>query len=73
MANEVFASLLASRANAAGKEVAELIHTAATDGTGQLRNVASEDIKPLVAARHETSEAEPLAFRRAGRPQPMQC
>jgi NAD(P)-dependent dehydrogenase (short-subunit alcohol dehydrogenase family) len=64
-ANRVFAGLRASRANATSKEVAEEIYTAATDGTDQLRYVATDDIKPLVAARRGTSEAEYLAFMRA--------
>lgn len=63
--NAVFAGLRASRANATSAEVAEVIFTAATDSTDQLRYVATEDIKPLVAARRETSEAEYLAFMRA--------
>ena len=64
-ANRVFAGLRASRANATSEEVAEEIYTAATDGTDQLRYVATDDIKPLVAARRGTSEAEYLAFMRA--------
>lgn len=64
-ANEVFAGLRASRADATSEEVAEVIFTAATDGTDRLRYVATEDIKPLVAARRETSEADYLAFMRA--------
>jgi NAD(P)-dependent dehydrogenase (short-subunit alcohol dehydrogenase family) len=63
-AMEVFAGLRASRASATSEEVAEVIFTAATDGTDQLRYVATDDIKPLVAARRETSEAEYLAFMR---------
>jgi NAD(P)-dependent dehydrogenase (short-subunit alcohol dehydrogenase family) len=61
---EVFAGLRAARADATSEEVAEVIFTAATDGTDQLRYVATDDIKPLVAARRETSEAEYLAFMR---------
>ncbi|TSD86921.1 SDR family oxidoreductase [Mycobacterium sp. KBS0706] len=60
----VFAGLRAARADATSEEVAEVIFTAATDGTGQLRYVATEDIKPLVRARRETSEAEYMAFMR---------
>jgi NADP-dependent 3-hydroxy acid dehydrogenase YdfG len=63
-ANRVFAGLAASRAGAKGEEVAEVIFTAATDGTDQLRYVATDDIRPFVAARRETSEAEYLAFMR---------
>ena len=35
-----------------------------SDGTDQLRYVATDDIKPLVRARRETSEAEYMAFMR---------
>jgi NAD(P)-dependent dehydrogenase (short-subunit alcohol dehydrogenase family) len=63
-AMQVFAGLRASRADATSEEVAEVIFTAATDGTDQLRYVATEDIKPLVRARRETSEAEYVAFMR---------
>ena len=44
--------------------VANVIFEAATDGTDQLRYVATEDIKPLVAARRETSEEEYIKFMR---------
>jgi len=40
------------------EDVANVIIKAATGGTAQLRYVAIEDVKPLVAARRETSEAE---------------
>ena len=60
----VFDGLRASRANATSEEVAEVIFNAATDGTDQLRYVATDDIKPLVAARRESSESEYLAFMR---------
>ncbi|MGO4124198.1 SDR family oxidoreductase [Inquilinus sp. YAF38] len=63
-AMQVFAGLRASRADATSEEVAEVIYTAATDGTDQLRYVATDDIKPLVRARRETSEAEYMAFMR---------
>jgi hypothetical protein len=44
----------------------ETLNTAAaTDGTNQLRYVATEDIKPLVKARRETSEEEYITFMRA--------
>lgn len=62
--NAVFAGLRASRANATSEEVAEVVFTAATDGTDQLRYVATDDIRPLVAARRETCEADYLAFMR---------
>ncbi|MGL4963648.1 MAG: SDR family oxidoreductase [Inquilinus sp.] len=60
----VFAGLRAARADATSEEVAEVIYTAATDGTDQLRYVATDDIKPPVRARRETSEAEYMAFMR---------
>ncbi|MEH2478864.1 NAD(P)-dependent dehydrogenase (short-subunit alcohol dehydrogenase family) [Nitrobacteraceae bacterium AZCC 2146] len=60
-----FEGLRASRAGATSEDVAEAIFTAATDGTDQLRYVATENIKPWVAARRETSEAEYMAFMRA--------
>jgi NAD(P)-dependent dehydrogenase (short-subunit alcohol dehydrogenase family) len=63
-AAEVFAGLRASRANATSEEVAEVIFTAATDGSDQLRYVATDDIKPLVTARRETSEAQYIAMMR---------
>jgi len=40
------------------EDFSHVIFEAATDGTDQLRYVATEDIKPLLAARRETSEAE---------------
>jgi hypothetical protein len=61
---QIFADLRASRAGATSEEVAEVIFTAATDGTDRLRYVATADIKPLVAARRETSEAEYIGFMR---------
>jgi len=64
-ADTLFTGLRAARAGATSEEVAEVVFTAATDGSGQLRYVATDDIKPLVAARRETSEAEYLAFMRA--------
>jgi NAD(P)-dependent dehydrogenase (short-subunit alcohol dehydrogenase family) len=61
-ANRMFAALRASRAGATAEHVAEVIFTAATDGTDQLRYVGTEEIKPLLAARRETSEAEYIEF-----------
>ncbi len=60
-----FVGLRASRAGATREEVAEVIFTAATDQTDRLRYVATDNIKPWVAARRETSEAEYMAFMRA--------
>ena len=62
--NAVFAGLRASR-SATEEDVARVIFAAATDGTDRLRYVATEDIKPWVKARRETSEAEYMAFMKA--------
>jgi NAD(P)-dependent dehydrogenase (short-subunit alcohol dehydrogenase family) len=51
----VFDSLRAERL-ATSEEVAEVIFHAATDGSEQLRYVATQDIEPLIRARRETSE-----------------
>jgi NAD(P)-dependent dehydrogenase (short-subunit alcohol dehydrogenase family) len=61
--NSVFAGLRASRM-ATEEDVAKVIYEAATDGKDQLRYVATEDIKPLVKARRETSEEEYMALMR---------
>jgi NAD(P)-dependent dehydrogenase (short-subunit alcohol dehydrogenase family) len=61
-AGEIFAGLRASRANATSEEVAEVIIEATTDRSDRLRYVATDDIRPLVAARRETSEEEYRAF-----------
>ncbi|MCY1018985.1 SDR family oxidoreductase [Pyxidicoccus sp. MSG2] len=63
-AETVFAGLRAGRL-ATSEEVAEVIFRAATDGTDQLRYVATKDIEPLVQARRETSEPEYIAFMRS--------
>jgi NAD(P)-dependent dehydrogenase (short-subunit alcohol dehydrogenase family) len=47
------------------EQVAECIYTAVTDGTDQLRYVATDDIKPLIHARRETSETEYMALMRS--------
>ena len=49
---------LRSNRMATEEDFSHVIFEAATDGTDQLRYVATEDIKPLLAARRETSEAE---------------
>jgi hypothetical protein len=64
-AGDVFAQLRASRAGATSEQVARVIFEAATDGTDQLRYVATDDIGPWVAARRETSETAYMAFMRA--------
>jgi NAD(P)-dependent dehydrogenase (short-subunit alcohol dehydrogenase family) len=62
--NAVFAGLRTAR-RATEVDVAEVIFEAATDGTNQLRYVATADIAPLVKARRETSEQEYIAFMRS--------
>lgn len=47
------------------EDVAKVIFEAATDGSDQLRYVATDDIKPLVQARRETSEAEYIQLMRS--------
>jgi NAD(P)-dependent dehydrogenase (short-subunit alcohol dehydrogenase family) len=63
-ANAIFASLRGQRL-ATEEDVAKVIFTAATDGTDQLRYVATEDIQPLVKARRETSEEQYIEFMRS--------
>lgn len=62
-AEALFGGLRAARL-ASEEEVAGVIFEAATDGTDRLRYVATEDIKPMVAARRETSEDEYIRFMR---------
>ena len=61
--NAVFEGLREVR-QATEEDVAKVIYQAATDGTDCLRYVATEDIKPMVKARRETSEDEYIAFMR---------
>lgn len=61
-AGELFARLRASRADATSEQVAEVIVEAAEDRSDRMRWVATDDIKPLVAARRETSEDEYRSF-----------
>jgi NAD(P)-dependent dehydrogenase (short-subunit alcohol dehydrogenase family) len=62
--NAAFTDLRATR-HATSEEVAEVMLRAATDGTSQLRYVATADIQPLVKARRETSEEEYVALMRS--------
>jgi NAD(P)-dependent dehydrogenase (short-subunit alcohol dehydrogenase family) len=62
--NEVFAGLRGARL-ATEDDVARVIYGAATDGSAQLRYVATEDIKPLVRARREASEGEYISLMRS--------
>jgi len=64
-AGEFFAGM-ASRAHATEDDVAEVVYRAATDGTSQLRYLATDDIAPMVKARRETSEKEYMDFMRKG-------
>jgi len=63
-ANAVFTDLRAARAGSTSDGVAEVIFAAATDGTDRLRYIATEEIKPLIAMRRETSEDEYIGFMR---------
>jgi NAD(P)-dependent dehydrogenase (short-subunit alcohol dehydrogenase family) len=62
--NAIFSDLRASRL-ATEQDVAKVIFAAATDGTDQLRYVATADIVPWVKARRETSESEYSALMRS--------
>lgn len=55
---------LRGHASASADDVAKVIFDAANDGSTQLRYVATDDIRPLVAARRETSETEYVSFMR---------
>lgn len=63
-ANALFDRLRQSRGRATQEEVAEVIVAATQDRSNRLRYVATEDIKPMVAARRETSEEDYHAFMR---------
>ena len=60
----IFDGLRADRGLATSEDVAEVIFHAATDESDQLRYVATEDIKPLIAMRRGSSEEEYMAFMR---------
>lgn len=64
-AQKLFADLAAARSGATSEEVAQVIFTATTDGSDQLRYVATDDIKPWVEARRGTSEAQYMEMMRA--------
>jgi hypothetical protein len=63
-AMKLFGELRANRSLATAEEVAEVIFAAATDGTRQLRYVATADIEPLVTARREGEEDAYIALMR---------
>lgn len=50
------ARLREARGRATSEEVARVLFEASTDGTEQLRYLATKDIAPLVEARRQTSE-----------------
>ncbi|MBD2749151.1 SDR family oxidoreductase [Microvirga sp. BT688] len=56
---------LGAAATATGEDVAKVIYEAATDGSDWLRYAATDDIKPMIKARRETSEEEYIAFMRS--------
>jgi len=56
---------LSAAATATAEDVAKVIYDAATDGSDRLRYVATDDIKPMVKARRETSEEEYIAYMRS--------
>jgi len=60
----IFARLRDQR-RATEEDVANVIYEAVTDGSDQLRYVATDDILPLVKARRETSEQEYMALMRS--------
>lgn len=60
----VFEGLRSIRALATSSDVAEVIFAATSDGSDQLRYVATDDIKPLVTLRRETSEENYMASMR---------
>jgi NAD(P)-dependent dehydrogenase (short-subunit alcohol dehydrogenase family) len=64
-AETVYGALRSTRAGASSADVADVIFTAASDGTDQLRYVATPQIESLVKARRETSEAAYMKMMRA--------
>jgi NAD(P)-dependent dehydrogenase (short-subunit alcohol dehydrogenase family) len=57
-----FDELRRARGMATAESVAQVVYAAATDGTDQLRYVATPDIAPLLAKRRESSEQDYIAF-----------
>lgn len=62
-ASSFFEALRAKRL-ATEEQVAEAVFKAATDGTNQLRYTATEDIRPWIQARRETSEERYMEYMR---------
>lgn len=64
-AAQVFAAISDSRSHSTSDEVADVIFAAATDGSKQLRYVATEGIKPWVEARRRDGEEAYIDMMRA--------
>lgn len=64
-AAQVFAAISDSRSHGSSDEVADVIFAAATDGSKQLRYVATEGIKPWVEARRRDGEEAYIDMMRA--------
>lgn len=64
-AARIFADLREARGRATAEDVAEVTFAAVTDGTRQLRYVATADIQPLVKARREAGEERYIAMMRS--------
>jgi NAD(P)-dependent dehydrogenase (short-subunit alcohol dehydrogenase family) len=62
---EVFAGFADRTDDGALGKVVEAIFAAVTDGTDRFRYLPTDDIKPLVTARRESSEAEYIALMRS--------
>jgi NAD(P)-dependent dehydrogenase (short-subunit alcohol dehydrogenase family) len=60
--SEVYGSMAAKAETDALNKVAQAIFDAATDETDQLRYLPTENIRPLVTARRETSEKDYMAL-----------
>jgi len=63
-AGAIFDGLRQSSGRGTSRQVAQVIYNAATDGTDQLRYVATQDIQPLIDKRRGTSEVEYMGFMR---------
>lgn len=64
-AAKIFGAIASSRSQGTSDGVVDVIFTAATDNSDRLRYVATDGIKPWVAARRETSEDDYIALIRA--------
>jgi len=59
-----FGDMVAARATTAA-DVAEMIHTAATDGSNKLRYLIGDDARGFIKAKHEMNDEHYVAFMRA--------